>query len=237
MPRAGLGYMIELARTYGQTEHHPRRPRRLRPARAASRTASSDSSRGGPCHGVARWRTEPKTRSPCATWCAASIGAPCSTASISTSRAGEFVALLGPQRLGQEHAAAGTGRSRPRRRSAPAGWKRPTTCPWCSRTRGCCRGSGCWTMSSLGLPATPMPATRGKAALAEVGLAGRETAWPVRAVRRRAAARGAGPLAGARSGAAAGRRAVRRARRADPDSRCTACCASSAIGTSRRCCW
>ena len=69
----------------------------------------------------------------------------------------------------------------------------------------------------LGLPRprrrpTPRPAGagRGRPRRPRAGLA-------ARAVRRRAAARRAGPVAGARAAAAAGRRAVRRPGRADPD--------------------
>ena len=121
-----------------------------------------------------------------------------------------------PQRLRQEHAAARPGRARPRRRRHGRLDVPDERSRWSSRTPGCCPGSGSWTTSSLGLRG-PGAADRGRAALAEVGLAGRETGLAARALGRRAAARRPRPLAGARARAPARRRAVRRARRTDPD--------------------
>ena len=51
------------------------------------------------------------------------------------------------------------------------------TCRSSSRTPGCCPGGGCSTTSSSACAAAT-PRERGRAALAEVGLAGRERAWP-----------------------------------------------------------
>ena len=90
---------------------------------------------------------------------------------------GEFVALLGRSGSGKstllralaglDHDVAGTGElARARNRSR-----------WSSRTPGCCPGSGCWTTSSSACAARTRR-ERGRAALAEVGLAGRERAWP-----------------------------------------------------------
>ena len=159
----------------------------------------------------------------------------CSTASTSTSRrasssrcsgrSGSGKSTLLRALAGLDHDVDGSGEHRRAR----------TRSRWSSRTPGCCRGNGCWTTSSSACPgrraaARPRGAGRGRARRPRAGLA-------ARAVRRRAAARRAGPVAGARAGAAAGRRAVRRAGRADPASACTACCASCARGTGPPCCW
>ena len=104
-----------------------------------------------------------------------------------------------------------------------------------SRTRDCCRGQRCSTTSSSACAADARErglagARRGRARRPRAGLA-------ARAVRRRAAAGRAGPVAGPRARAAAGRRAVRRARRADPARGCTTCCATCAASTGPRSCW
>ena len=78
--------------------------------------------------------------------------------------------------------------------------------------------------------ARPAGPGRGRARRPREGLA-------ARALRRRAAARRAGPLAGPRARAAAGRRAVRRARRADPDPDARAAAQAVRASTGRRCCW
>ena len=126
----------------------------------------------------------------------------------------EFVALLGPERLGQEHDPAGAGRARsrassgelyvPARRSVV--YQDPRLLPWAR------------VLDNVVLGLDGLTRRCGVArALAEVGLRGHENDWPKtlsggeaqRVALARALVRRAGP--------AAARRAVRSARRADPD--------------------
>ena len=81
----------------------------------------------------------------------------CATSQL-TIEPGEFVAIVGPQRLRQEHAAAPGGgpreaaRRRPSHRRQAASTACTTTRASCSRTRACCPGRACSTTSTLGLP-------------------------------------------------------------------------------------
>ena len=212
-------------------------------------TAPSASSRGGRCHGDAHWRADPTEpgrpvqesgvqiaglHRPRADQTTGGAGR-CSTASTSTSRRGEFVALLGRSGSGKstllralaglDHDVAGCGElTVPDKVSVV--FQDSRLLPWRrvldNVTSGCA-------------PRTPRSA--GRAALAEVGLAGRERAWPnelsggeqQRAALARSLVR--------EPGAAAGRRAVRRARRADPDQDARAAARAVRSATSPPCCW
>ena len=122
----------------------------------------------------------------------------CSTASTSTSRPASSWRCSGRSGSRQEHAAAGARRARPRRRRHRPDRACPTRCRWSSRTPGCCRGSGSSTTSCSACAAGDARergrrgARRGRPRRPREGLA-------ARAVRRRAAARRAGPLAGPRA--------------------------------------
>ena len=88
--------------------------------------------------------------------------------------------VRGPPRAAPARASprcCGPSRAWTRTPRAPATSKCPNRSRWSSRTRGCCPGSGSWTTSCSGSTARTREA-RGREALAEVGLAGRERAWP-----------------------------------------------------------
>ena len=130
-------------------------------------------------------------------------------------RAGGVRRPARPQRLRQEHPAAGAGRARPRRSRAVAGSACPhkvsvvfqdsRLLPWARVLDNVVLGQP----GRVARDARQRGARRGRPRRPREGLA-------APALRRRAAAGRAGPLAGPRTGAAAGRRAVRRARRAHP---------------------
>ena len=142
-------------------------------------------------------------------------GRECSTASTSTSRRGEFVALLGRSGTGKStllRALAGLDRDvaghgdDPVPEQVSVVFQDSRLLPWR-------RVLDNVTLGLRGRDADE----RGRAALGRGRPRRPRARLAARAVRRRAAARRAGPLAGPRPAAAAGRRAVRRARRADPD--------------------
>ena len=143
----------------------------------------------------------------------------------------------GRSRLRQVHAAARAGRTRPRRRRARDDRACPTDVSVVFQDSRLLPWERVLDNVVLGLRRPRRRATRGREALAEVGLAGREKAWP-----HELSGGEQQRVALARSlvrepGAAAGRRAVRRARRADPDQDARAAQEAVRARTAPPCCW
>ena len=151
---SGLGYMINHAREFLQTDvivvglavysllglAH-RRPRPLPRRKGAGMALLKSSPATGP---VADPSDRPWSPGSAATTARSATPTCCESIDLDI-RPGEFVALLGPQRLRQVHAAAQPGRPRPgarrRGRRSTAARRSP------SRSRGCCPGAGCATTS------------------------------------------------------------------------------------------
>ena len=185
---SGIGYMMELARTYGQTDDHLRRPGRS----TASSGSASDTAvrlcRGGRCRGDGRWRTD---------------------------RAGSRTDDREPGRSTSESRLAATATGRCSTTSTCASRPASSWPSWGAAVRArarCCGHSPASTTRSTGTGIVDVPdkvsvvfqdsrllpwervldnvmlglrgdrrtpdAVRRRELLAEVGLAGRERAWP-----------------------------------------------------------
>ena len=90
---------------------------------------------------------------------------------------GEFVALLGRSRLGQEHAPAGPRRAR-RRRRGPRSVVPERRARWSSRIRACCRGRACSTTSCSGSRGAEARERGREVARARSGSTVTSDAWP-----------------------------------------------------------
>ena len=131
-------------------DHH-RRPGRVRASRPRSRTDWCAAPRGGRCHGDAHWRADRAGRTDDRTHPADSTRSFDDRKVLDGTRPGH------PRRASSSRCSGAAAPARARccgrspgsttRCGARRAEARRTTSRSCSRTPGCCRGSGCWTTS------------------------------------------------------------------------------------------